>query len=185
MEAMDKLATVQLGRDLFDMIARAQPQARANFPRGVNVICVPTQERVHFVQKGYKLDVLYGADYKRQILGMKPSAHRGHNIQSGCRFHIDGGSANEAVSPVAASNGTGSVCYMRFTNAQIMTRNEEGTLPYIVLAHELIHSLHAVTGVIKDNDEEHWTTGIGRYQHTGMSENGFRAAFGIPRREAY
>ena len=44
---------------------------------------------------------------------------------------------------------------------------------------------HHVTGTRRDNDEEQWTTGIGVYADNPMSENAFRAAFGLRLREMY
>lgn len=74
---------------------------------------------------------------------------------------------------------------MKYTNAQIVTSKGEATQSFIVLAHELIHSLHHVTGTRRDTDEELWTTGLGKYSDEPMSENKIRDQFGIKLREAY
>jgi hypothetical protein len=66
-----------------------------------------------------------------------------------------------------------------------MTTKGEKTDPYIVLAHELIHSLHCLEGTSANTDEELWTTGIDKYANNQMSENAFRTAFGLPLRTQY
>ncbi len=75
---------------------------------------------------------------------------------------------------------------MRFTNVQVVTRRGEKAEPYVVLAHELIHSLHCLQGIKMDGrDEELWTTGLGKYENNPMSENVFRAQFGLAKRQRY
>ena len=146
-------------------------------------MCVPTE--INFVQSGHKLDVLYGPGGSKTITGMTKT-DRPQYAPEGCPFWIEGGSSNAAVHQMGATNGTGSVCFMRFSNVQIMTRKGEKTYPFIVLAHELIHSLHCLQGIKMDGkDEELWTTGIGKYTDNPMSENAFRSQFGLPLRNQY
>lgn len=185
LEAMDLLAKVEVGRELFARIEAATPAVRSEFPKGINVIVQATEDRIHFVEKGHKLAVIHDREGRRIVTGMTKSAHPAHSIDSKCRFHIDGTSSNSAVDKMAESNGKGSVCYLYYSNAQIMTRKEEPTIPHIVLAHELIHSSHSLAGTTKDEDEEEWTTGIGEYKDEPMSENAFRAAFGLAARKVF
>jgi len=185
LEAMDLLDGTSLGKKLFSLIAAAKPKARADFPKDANVIVTATHERIQFIQKGYNLDVTYGMDHQRIILGLKPSKKDVHNIESRCEFHINGTSVNDSVDKMAAGDGSGSVCYMRYSNAQIMTSKEEAALPHIVLAHELIHSLHCLNGERKNDGEEEWTTGIGKYKDEPMSENAFREELKLPLRKSY
>jgi hypothetical protein len=104
----------------------------------------------------------------------------------GCPFYILGGSQNAAKDPVAAENSQGSVCTMFFTNVQIITSKGEATQPFIVLAHELIHSYHCLNGIKKDGkDEELWTTGIGIYEKEPISENAIRDQFKMALRLEY
>jgi hypothetical protein len=107
-----------------------------------------------------------------------------HNLH-GCPYYPVGGSRALAGDVVAAGDGSGSVSIVRYTNAQIRTSKGEVTHSFIVFAHELIHSLHHLTGTRNDNVEEQWTTGLGRFSDEPMSENRIRDAFGIPRRTAY
>jgi len=182
-ENLRKLQQVDVGKTLLSSIGGAAPRARGEFPQNVNVLCVPTE--ISFVQKGHKLDVVYGAGGSRTVTGMSKSDRPAYSPE-GCPFWIDGGSSNAAVDQMAATDGTGSVCFMRFHNAQVMTRKGESTHPYIVLAHELIHSLHCLQGIKKDGkDEELWTTGLGQFTDESMSENAFRSAFGVAPRNQY
>ena len=74
---------------------------------------------------------------------------------------------------------------MHFSNAPATTSKGETMISFITLAHELIHSLHHVTGTRKDTGEEIWTTGIGEYSGEAMSENGIRKEFNMRLRVEY
>jgi len=191
LEDMRKIASKDLGKTLLKSIADATPRARqaaasANeaaraiiFNEGVNVVIVPTS--MTYIQTGYKMGFTPGSGMQKSML---PSTHAAHNVP-GCPYYPSGGSVAEAADISAAGDGTGTVSIMKYTNAQIVTAKGEATLPYIVLAHELIHSLHHVTGTRRDHGEEDWTTGIGLFSDNPMSENAFRKAFGIKPREKY
>ncbi len=73
----------------------------------------------------------------------------------------------------------------RTAPAPAKTSKGETMFSFITLAHELIHSLHHVTGTRKDEDEELWTTGIGMYIDEPMSENGIRKEFAMSLRIEY
>jgi len=104
----------------------------------------------------------------------------------GCPFYIVGGSQNAALDPTASDNGKGTVCTMYFTNAQVVTTKGESTVPYIVLAHELIHSYHCLNGIKKDGpDEELWTSGIGQFDKEPLSENVIRGQLKMKLRVDY
>jgi hypothetical protein len=63
--------------------------------------------------------------------------------------------------------------------------------PFVVLAHELIHAFHYVSGnnypdsVDGVKREELYTTGVGPYQNTRISENAIRKEHGLPERTCY
>ncbi|KFA95881.1 M91 family zinc metallopeptidase [Vibrio sp. ER1A] len=182
-ENLRKLKQVSAGKSLLSSIQAATPAFRGSFPRGVNVMCVPTH--LHFTQSGYNLEIEYAQDYSQKLTGLTPSNLAKHAPQ-GCPFWISGGSHNSALDQKSATNATGSVCHMRFTNVQVVTRRGEKAEPYVVLAHELIHSLHCLQGIKMDGrDEELWTTGLGKYENNPMSENVFRAQFGLAKRQRY
>lgn len=192
-EDLRRIASCDLGKTLLKDIAAARPRSRKAsdnlskeiqavwIPNGVNVVVVPTS--VVFTQSGFKMGYNPKGPWSEEKMLVASDAEP-HNI-AGCPYHIDGGSNAAAVDNEAAGNGTGSVSIMRFTNAQIITRKGEATLSFVVLAHELIHSLHHVTGTIKRQGEEEWTAGLGQYADNPMSENAFRTVFGIKLRERY
>lgn len=189
-EDLRRLATKEIGRELLKRIAEARPRTRAalknatpekkaiKFPKGINVVVIPTS--VQFTQSGFKM-AYTGNGMEKSLTA---SAAGPHNIQN-CPFHIAGGSSAEAVDPMSGFNGTGTVSIMRYTNSQIITGKGESAVSFIVLAHELIHSLHHVTGTTKNEGEELWTSGIGIYSEELLSENSFRKMFGLPPRIAY
>jgi hypothetical protein len=182
-ETLRRLTTVAIGNELLGAIAAARPHSRADFLPGVNVLCIPT--RINVTQSGYRREVLDDVDGTEKITGMTPTTLPKFSPPR-CRFWHAGGSSNEAVDQTAGSNATGTVCLMRFSNAPVVTDKGESTHAFIVLAHELIHSLHALQGVtIESGDEELWTTGLGRYARERMTENAFRHQFGIVLRKHY
>lgn len=191
LEDLRKIATKELGRELLKLIAQARPRSRSargnasaetkaiRFSKGINVVIVPTS--VSFTQSGFKMGYT-GVGVEKSL---QASAAAPHNLAN-CPFHIAGGSSAEALDPTADSNGTGTVSIMRYTNAQIITSKGEAAKSFIVLAHELIHSLHHVTGTTRtDGGEELKTTGLGIYTDEQMSENSFRKLFGLPVRVEY
>ena len=180
-ENLRLIASKPLGKQLLDSIAAAKPASRADFPSGVNVMCQPV--KMHYFESGQKPQWSYGADYSKNLVGMAPSSHPKHNIK-GCPFHISGTSFNEAVDQSQTAKG-GTVCRMAFSNAQIIETTGAVCWPHIVLAHELIHSLHCLTGTHAGENEEAKTTGIGDFASEAMSENAMRKAFGLPERASY
>jgi len=190
LEDLRRIKSKDIGKKLLEDIAAARPRARAApqnanaearaivFEAGVNVVMVPTT--MEYSQSGYKM-AFTGKGVEKAL---KPSAHASHNVE-GCPFHPAGGSCAEAADITAAGDGTGTVSIMKYTNAQIVTSKGEATQSFVVLAHELIHSFHHVTGTRRDQGEEDWTTGIGAFADEPMSENKIRAAFGLKLREKY
>nr|WP_076588712.1 M91 family zinc metallopeptidase [Vibrio ostreicida] len=176
-ENLRKLKSVAAGKALLSEIQAARPVVRGSFPPTVNVMCVPTH--INFTQSGFKRLVHYDMNYKEHVTGISPSK-QAKFAPKGCPFWMAGGSHNAAADPKAATNSFGSVCFMHFSNVQVMTRKGEKADPYVVLAHELIHSLHCLQGTTIDGkDEELWTTGLGKYADNPMSENAFRRQFGV------
>lgn len=172
-ENLRKLGTCDAGKTLLKLIADARPRSRADFLTGVNVRCEP--KAIKYVQSGHAT-----------AGGFAASASDRHIAPNGCNHYIMGSSANAALDPTASGDGTGSVCKMMFTNAQFLnSKGEMVTHPYIVLAHELIHSYHCLYGIKKPKDEELWATGIGIYAGEPMSENVFRTQLKLPPRLEY
>ena len=188
-EDLGRIASQPIGKDLLRRIAAAHPATRSGsnggdrtrgikFDRGINVIFVPTT--MEYVQSGYKKTYLPESMDKT----LTPTSDAQHNL-AGRSFTPDGGCCAIALDVEAASNGTGSVSVVEYTGAQTFTRSNEDTYSFIVLAHELIHALHHVTGTTQKVDEEDATTGIGPYAQAMLTENSFRQAFGLPQRQRY
>ena len=180
-ENLTLLRGKDIGMQLLREIATARPASRGDFPDGINVVLEPFT--LHYAPAGHSLQKFYDLDGNESVTGVRPSDNPLAS-PPGCRFHIQGTSANVAVDP-AASNLGGTVCRLRFSNAQVMQVDGAPCWPHITLAHELIHALHSVTGRRHDTDEENWTTGVGAYAAEPMCENAFREAFGLPRRDRY
>lgn len=181
-ENLRKLKTVGPGKSLLSQIEQARPTARHIFPQGINVVCKP--QVMTFNQSGKSVIKTNHAGGKVTLDGMRDSLNPAHS-PPGCPFWKVGGSCNQAIDQERADDTTGTVCWMFFTNVEILTSKGEKADPFIVLAHELIHSLHCLLGIRDKKDEEIWTTGIGKYSDNPMSENAFRSAFGQPLRTAY
>jgi hypothetical protein len=169
-----------VGKTLLKLIEDATPKSRSDFVSGINVMCVPKE--ISFVQSGFKTAWVSGGGMTKTL---QASADPRHS-PDGCPFYIVGGSQNAAFDPSASTGGQGSVCTMYFTNVQVVTTKGERTYPFIVLAHELIHSYHCLYGIKKDGkDEELWTSGIGIYASESMTENVFRKQLGLKPRTDY
>ena len=184
-ENLRKLKTCDVGKELLKLIADAKPSHRADYPIGINVMMVPKE--VVYVQSGFKTAWAASGGMTKTLEKSGLDIHNAQKEHSppGCPFYIVGGSQNAAKSPPHSTNGTGSVCTMYFTNTQITTSKGESTVPFIVLAHELIHSYHCLYGIKKDAGEEEWATGVGIYAGERISENAFRSALGFKLRLSY
>jgi hypothetical protein len=116
-ETLEKIKSVKVGETLLASIAAAQPSSRGAFPPSINVMCVPIH--INFTQSGFKREVVYGDGGSQSIVGMTPT-DAPKFAPPGCPFWIAGASANEAIDQMAANN-SGSVCTVRFSNAQVVT----------------------------------------------------------------
>lgn len=180
-ESLTRIASCAAGQTLLDNIGKARPTSRGDFDAGINVAVVP--QAVSFVQSGHKQAWASGGGMAKTL---QASPDPRHVAPKGCPFYLLGGSQNASKDPTAAGNGSGSVCTMYYTNVQVITSKGEASFPYIVLAHELIHSYHCLTGIRKDGpDEELWTTGIGKFKDEKLSENAIRQQLGLKLRTEY
>lgn len=195
-ENLSLLQSKSLGRKLLRRIGRATPKARADFPIGIHVICRPYM--MQYVQSGSRLRTEVKLDGSEVAYAMSPSSEEHHNVKrleesqsagwetwrKSCSFHKRGSSLNKAAVPPEMSKG-GSVCFMDFSNAQVMESNGAMCWPHIVLAHELIHSLHCLRGEHANENEERKTVGMDEFADEELTENAFRVAFGLDPRDAY
>ena len=190
LENLNLLRTKSVGQALFSRIAAATPQSRGDYGHSINIICSPSH--VEYVQSRHKFKAYTNLNNEWVKEGIFASANEAHIARRGdteCRFRYytksGFGSYVKKIDGGAAENGTGSVCELYFANTQLLTGKGESTQPFIVLAHELIHCVHALEGINAGVHEEKWTTGINQYRNERMSENAFRDALGIDRRESY
>ncbi len=135
-EALAKIASVDLGKELLKLIADAKPHSRVGkdnvaFPPSINVIISP-QENRKFMQAGFKPDFLPG-DFSGRKDGMQATTAAAFN-NPGQRFtYVGQGSCNENANQAHVSDGKGTVCMMAFDSAQMMTRAGASTTPFLVL----------------------------------------------------
>jgi len=178
LEALGRIKSLNSGRKLLDDISKTNPEedgvSDIEWPSdyGCKVLIVPTSERT-FLQDGYRR--VFG-----NLVPVPASGNRPFNPTP------LSGSCNCAKNQVLASNGRGSIATVSFNNTIMKTSGGETAYPFVVLAHELIHALHALSGNKKDgNDEELWTTGIGVYSDEKLSENAIRKDANLPLRTVY
>jgi hypothetical protein len=186
LEGLGKINSVAEGQVLLAKIANAKPAFRGEFPPGVNVKCIPQQ--MIYTQKFYKpVTEVNPDDRSETTVGMVARPILEVDLdRPGSRFTMGSGSGNQGMDEVARHDSTGCVCIMRFTNAQAVTSKGESAPAFIVLAHELIHSWHDLEGIaLIGPAEEEWTTGIGKYAASNLTENSLRRAFKLPLRERY
>ena len=189
-EALTLIASKELGAKLLKLIADARPQGGtwgATVPPKTNVLIKPQSNR-KFMQSGFKPDWLPGAVAGPNGIvpkdGMTATPSASYNVDGRPFTYLGAGSCNAGNDTSCNADSRGTLCELYFDSAQMMTSSGVVTLPFIVLAHELIHSYHNLYGIVK-SDEEKWTTGIAPFADEEMSENGFRKAFGLPRRDSY
>ena len=88
----------------------------------------------------------------------------------------------EISSENANKKGTGSACWLYFTN-----REWQAAPMHITLAHELIHCMHALEGTMNSDNqkEEYATVGIHGYEGDEITENRIRQELNVPLRAYY
>ena len=165
-EVLGLIASKPVGLKLLTDIGKQSPQVNDGLPPGCTVLIVPTDERKFY-------DNTDGIRAPRDKRVMVPSGLSGSKNASLCAV-------------ASGETARGSACKLYFNNTIRMTSKGETTYPFIVMAHELIHSLHCLQGGRKDGKpEELCTTGIGDYAGEEITENKIRAEHGLPERTEY
>lgn len=192
-EALALIASKPLGRALLDLVKMASPQGGtwgATVPPGTKVLIKPQANR-RFMESGFKPDWLPGAVAGPTGIvpkdGMSATANPSHNVPARPFTYLGEGSCNKGNDTSCSSDKRGTLCELYFDSAQMLTSKGDATTPFIVLAHELIHSYHNLYGIVKGDgaEEEKCTTGLSPYQNDEFTENAFRKAFGMALRAAY
>jgi hypothetical protein len=96
-----------------------------------------------------------------------------------------------------ATNGAGTSSTVKWNSSQTVFQKQIMIPHFILLAHELVHCLHNVTGTNKGEKkiavgseqikhEEAYCVGLGPYTGELICENAIRAEWeGVPRRDTY
>ena len=178
-ENLRRLAGLQIGRLLLDSIKKAAPAYRVKeFPHGVNVLIQPPLEKrlappgmSH--KTGLITDAKKYADFiggVGQMIPTMPSKTQAQPCNNG-----------------AAIGGGGSVCWLFYSNLEMMSSTGEALVPFITMGHELIHCLRALEGrslPVGDKREEWATVGI-KGESYFITENDLRQEAGIALRTKY
>ena len=188
-ENLRKLAALPTGKALLKAVADARPEHRQKgLPKSVNVVLTPPYERV-LLPPGMKLtgaisDQAKYDEWANDKIGVKliPTLPSKTSVAAHC-----GKGQGAAKYPKPHGTGTGSTCYVEYSNIEI--RGDDGlwAIPYITMGHELIHCLHALRGTSKfdDKHEEWYTVGIKGYEGETFTENALRAEGNFPLRTKY
>jgi len=179
LEALSRIKATRTGAELLRLIGETTPSFKgdATFPSGMKVMIVPVADS-KVMPRGYKTlfghhtfdQALYDADQRP----LRPKGTTGETV------HI-------ASSQAAASKaGEGTVVTIQFTNVINHTTKGEFAPACVMLAHELIHAYHALSGNKKDGpDEELFTVGLGEFSGERISENKIRGDLRLEPRKEY
>lgn len=179
-ENLRALSLLPTGKGILKAIRDLKPAHRVKqWPSGVNVMMQPP------LTKTWNTPGLSG-----QLAGRITDQTKFDDFQKGKGRLIPGISSKTSLQEdnrTAASNGTGSVCTLFYSNTEILS--DEGTwfIPHITMGHELIHCLHGLKGIMNPDNrlEEYSTVGIKGYENNIYSENKLRKEAGFPLRTKY
>jgi hypothetical protein len=121
------------------------------------------------------------------------------NAETVANFNVGVGSRQGNFGDPIRLAGKGSEAFVRYINSALdpavgVMNHRIMRLPnppFVALAHELIHAFHCLSGnrypdsVDGVRREELYTTGVGPYQDTRISENAIRKEHGLPERTCY
>jgi hypothetical protein len=187
LESLTKLKSTATGNKLLNLIAQSKPSKIPDFPGfppACRVQIVPTRERL-LNPRGAKWDISL-TDSKGGIGGFVKTDEQSYN--QGFKQSRDSASECQVQDLDVARYGGGIACKVEFnTSVTNKTSHGEWCTHFTILGHELIHALHSLYGIRKNNstDEENWTTGIMGFEGEEISENRIRADAGVPLRARY
>jgi len=169
---LNLIAQTPLGAELLQLIGKRYAgigTSASGTARSVTIIFRPSDQH-----QGASAGAMGVNDrfHRLRSLGGRAMSFAGVGSQSKIRMHNDAGSEQ---------------IYTQLAGVRTPT--------WIALAHELIHALHHLSGTsyaeVVDapggevRREEMWTTGLGPYANTRLSENAIRAQAGLPLRTHY
>lgn len=174
-ENLRKIRALPHGAAILNAIAAANPAHKSNFPKGVNVVIQPPITRQWHTPGLNSQGITDQAKYDA--------------FQAGVGKLIPGIAAKTSAQEVdkGAAKGGGTVCWLFFSNNEIISGDGKWLPPHMTMGHELIHCVHALYGQTKANDkDEEWATvGIKGFENETYTENKLRANAGIELRLKY
>ena len=172
------LNATALGRDLLELIAKRHQGIGTNqsgVHRTVEILFRPPSGPNGSSGAGTGAMSVQDKNITEKNFGGRQFSFAGRGSRSKIRMH--NGPESEAI-------------YTELAGVQTPT--------WIVLAHELIHALHHLSGTTKTRtvahpqadingvkEEELWTTGLAPYENTRLSENAIRREVNLPPRTHY
>jgi len=185
LEIISKSGTM---KQIFKRIRDAKPAFRpSTFPRLCNVLITPPIDRSY--SSGINQYGFQGEPGKAVY-----NAWHAEGKDDGLKLKMAAKCQAEALSKKESSfdqsghnKGKGSVCYMYFSNKEVMTKSGEPLPMHTTLAHELIHCLHYLYGeaMWESRDEEHRTVGLKKFSGEQLCENQVRIDLAIDPRKKY
>jgi hypothetical protein len=182
------------GRMLIEAIGRCKPGDKFNaFPKGINVVIRPPDADV-LMKPGLMMsddEPIYkplGGKEAYNTWMIAAPGERGALVPL-LRSKAQTIPATRAAAccNTEGASGVGSQCQLRYSNREMLSKSGTWLPAEIIMAHELIHCLHCLTGTRdpKDNVEEWKTTGIKGYEDLDITENKIRAELDYPARTKY
>lgn len=175
-------------KEIFRKIKEAQPEHRpSSWPRMCNVLITPPIDRAYqtgLTEFGFETPARRKAFDSWQT---SKDAKHGLKLKMAAKCQAQADSKKHSQFDRDGKQGTGSVCYMFFTNKEVMTKSGEPLPMHITLAHELIHCMHYLYGdsMWESRDEEHRTVGLKKFSTEALCENKVRAELGLEERKKY
>lgn len=188
MKSLEFVAKSRTMKTIFERIRDAKPAFRpSTFPRMCNVLITPPIDRSYtsgvnqYGFQGQAGEALYNAWHAE-------GKNDGLKLKMAAKCQAEALSKKESSYDLAGLNkGNGSVCYMYFSNKEVMTKSGEPLPMHTTLAHELIHCMHYLYGeaMWESRDEEHRTVGLKKFNGELLCENQIRTDLGIDPRKKY
>lgn len=188
-ENLRLLNTLPTGKALLKAIRDAKPKHRLNgWPSKVNVVLQPPITRTWSTpglgaRSGKITDQGKFDAFQQRPTDANPDLRGQGKLIPGISSKTQVQEDNKA----AASDGSGSVAWLFYSNNEILSDSGTWFVPHITMGHELIHCLHALWGEMDTNNrfEEYKTVGIKGFENYTYTENKLRADAGHPKRTKY
>lgn len=190
MQSLDLIEKSATMREIFKRIADATPGNRhATWPRYCNVLITPPIDRGY--QSGVNQFGFMGAPGKAIYDAWqadKPKPEDGLKLKMAAKCQAEAVSkADGGYDITGTKKGSGSICFLYFSNREIMTKSGEPLPMYTTMAHELIHCMHYLYGeaMWDSKDEEHRTVGLKAFSGEKLCENKVREDLAVDKRTKY